>query len=195
MAEQSYGESLFDLGVGVPGAGEGIIDLIELLKLPEIYQSYKDQDAMMPVRDALRFVPNVVSDTATFVGDLLYEGFMGDGWGAALDKLKGAVGGIFKAIAGAGEAVINFFKDGFGRLIENFPTVPIPDFRPGDIVANLLMKFPGGLDILGLEVPKWVPFIGGASVIGFLQGLPGLQEVLGFFAQFMPGMDRYIEGG
>ena len=28
MAEQSYGESLFDLGVGVPGAGEGIIDLI-----------------------------------------------------------------------------------------------------------------------------------------------------------------------
>ena len=131
----------------------------------------------------------------TFVGDLLYEGFMGDGWGAALDKLKGAVGGIFKAIAGAGEAVINFFKDGFGRLIENFPTVPIPDFRPGDIVANLLMKFPGGLDILGLEVPKWVPFIGGASVIGFLQGLPGLQEVLGFFAQFMPGMDRYIEGG
>ena len=28
--------NLFDLGVGVPGAGEGIIDLIELLKLPEI---------------------------------------------------------------------------------------------------------------------------------------------------------------
>ena len=73
MAEQSYGESLFDLGVGVPGAGEGIIDLIELLKLPEIYQSYKDQDAMMPVRDALRFVPNVVSDTATFVGDLALD--------------------------------------------------------------------------------------------------------------------------
>ena len=73
MAEQSYGESLFDLGVGVPGAGEGIIDLIELLKLPEIYQSYKDQDAMMPVRDALRFVPNVVSDTATFIGDLALD--------------------------------------------------------------------------------------------------------------------------
>ena len=65
--------NLFDLGVGVPGAGEGIIDLIELLKLPEIYQSYKDQDAMMPVRDALRFVPNVVSDTATFVGDLALD--------------------------------------------------------------------------------------------------------------------------
>jgi len=65
--------NLFDLGVGVPGAGEGIIDLIELLKLPEIYQSYKDQDAMMPVRDALRFIPNVVSDVATFTGDLALD--------------------------------------------------------------------------------------------------------------------------
>jgi hypothetical protein len=82
MAEQSYGESLFDLGVGVPGAGEGIIDLIELLKLPEIYQSYKDQDAMMPVRDALRFIPNVVSDVATFTGDLAL-----DIPGAVVDKV------------------------------------------------------------------------------------------------------------
>tara|TARA_B100000287_G_scaffold122444_1_gene114294 strand:- start:3646 stop:6225 length:2580 start_codon:yes stop_codon:yes gene_type:complete len=131
----------------------------------------------------------------TFVGDLLYEGFMGDGWGAALDKLKGAVGGIFKAALNVGGAVINFFKDGFGRLIENFPTVNIPDFRPGDIIANILMKMPGGLDILGLEVPKWVPGIGGLSVIGGLQGLPGLQEILGFFAQFIPGMGKYIQGG
>ena len=83
MAEQSYGESLFDLGVGVPGAGEGIIDLIELLKLPEIYQSYKDQDAMMPVRDALRFIPNVVSDVATFTGDLAL-----DIPGAVVDKAR-----------------------------------------------------------------------------------------------------------
>ena len=28
-----------------------------------------------------------------------------------------------------------------------------------------------------------------------LKGLPGLQEVMGFFAQFIPGMGRYIEGG
>ena len=75
--------NLFDLGVGVPGAGEGIIDLIELLKLPEIYQSYKDQDAMMPVRDALRFIPNVVSDVATFTGDLAL-----DIPGAVVDKAR-----------------------------------------------------------------------------------------------------------
>ena len=74
MAEQSYGESLFDLGVGVPGAGEGIIDLIELLKLPEIYQSYKDTgDPFMPVRDAIRLPLNVISDAATFTGDLALD--------------------------------------------------------------------------------------------------------------------------
>ena len=83
MAEQSYGESLFDLGVGVPGAGEGIIDLIELLKLPEIYQSYKDQDAMMPVRDAIRLPLNVISDAATFTGDLAL-----DIPGAVVDKAR-----------------------------------------------------------------------------------------------------------
>ena len=130
-----------------------------------------------------------------FVGDLLYELFLGGGWKAALDKLKGAITGIFDAIKNVVGAVFNFFKDGFGRLIDNFPTIPIPDFRPGDLIANLMMKIPGGLDILGLEVPKWVPGIGGASVIGALQGLPGLQEMLGYIAQFIPGLSSYVENG
>ena len=130
-----------------------------------------------------------------FVGDLLYELFLGGGWKAALDKLKGAITGIFDAIKNVVGAVFNFFKDGFGRLIDNFPTIPIPDFRPGDLIANLMMKIPGGLDILGLEVPKWVPGIGGASVIGALQGLPGLQEMLGYIAQFIPGLNSYVENG
>ena len=130
-----------------------------------------------------------------FVGDLLYELFLGGGWKAALAKLKGAITGIFDAIKNVVGAVFNFFKDGFGRLIDNFPTIPIPDFRPGDLIANLMMKIPGGLDILGLEVPKWVPGIGGASVIGALQGLPGLQEMLGYIAQFIPGLNSYVENG
>ena len=130
-----------------------------------------------------------------FVGDLLYELFLGGGWKAALAKLKGAITGIFDAIKNVVGAVFNFFKDGFGRLIDNFPTIPIPDFRPGDLIANLMMKIPGGLDILGLEVPSWVPGIGGASVIGALQGLPGLQEVLGYIAQFIPGLSSYVENG
>ena len=130
-----------------------------------------------------------------FVGDLLYELFLGGGWKAALDKLKGAITGIFDAIKNVVGAVFNFFKDGFGRLIDNFPTIPIPDLRPGDLIANIMMKIPGGLDILGLEVPSWVPGIGGASVIGALQGLPGLQEVLGYIAQFIPGLSSYVENG
>tara|TARA_Y100001956_G_scaffold78521_1_gene90387 strand:- start:13333 stop:15645 length:2313 start_codon:yes stop_codon:yes gene_type:complete len=130
-----------------------------------------------------------------FVGDLLYELFLGGGWKAALDKLKGAITGIFDAIKNVVGAVFNFFKDGFGRLIDNFPTIPIPDLRPGDLIANIMMKIPGGLDILGLEVPSWVPGIGGASVIGALQGLPGLQEVLGYIAQFIPGLSGYVENG
>ena len=78
MAE-SYGESLFDLGVGVPGAGEGIIDLIEFLRLPEIYKSYEGvEDPLavlpfvppMPVRDAIRYPFNVASDVFSFTGDI-----------------------------------------------------------------------------------------------------------------------------
>ena len=126
-----------------------------------------------------------------FVGDLLYYIIIKRDPKKAFEVLKQTLMGIFKA----GEFVFNFFKDGIGRFIENFPTIPIPDFRPGDIIAKMMMNFPGGLDILGLEVPSWIPFIGGASVIGFLQGIPGLQEVLGFFAQFIPGMGRYVENG
>ena len=71
--------NLFDLGVGVPGAGEGIIDLIEFLKLPEIYKSYEgveDPYANLPfvppmiVRDAIRYPFNVASDVFSVTGDI-----------------------------------------------------------------------------------------------------------------------------
>ena len=137
MAEQSYGESLFDLGVGVPGAGEGIIDLIELLKLPEIYQSYKDQDAMMPVRDALRFIPNVVSDVATFTGDIL-----SDIPAAVVDK------------AAATEFYNPFSEEGQARNLERskgfLPYIPGVDFdmnplsdRGADFASSLISGLTG----------------------------------------------------
>ena len=127
----------------------------------------------------------------TFVGDLLFYLIIKRDPKKAFEVLKQTLMGIFKA----GEFVFNFIKDGLSRVIENFPTVAIPDFRPGDIIAKMMMNFPGGLDILGLEVPKWVPFVGGSSVIGFLQGIPGLQEVMGFFARFIPGMGKFIKNG
>ncbi len=126
-----------------------------------------------------------------FVGDVLYHLIIKKDPKKAMEMLRDAIMNIFKA----GEFLFNFVKDGVTNVIDNFPTVPIPDFRPGDIIAKIMMKIPGGLDILGLEVPGWVPGIGGASVIGALQGLPGLQEVMGFFAQFIPGMGKYIKSG
>jgi hypothetical protein len=129
--------NLFDLGVGVPGAGEGIIDLIELLKLPEIYQSYKDQDAMMPVRDALRFIPNVVSDVATFTGDIL-----SDIPAAVVDK------------AAATEFYNPFSEEGQARNLERskgfLPYIPGVDFqmnplsdRGADFASSLISNLTG----------------------------------------------------
>ncbi len=126
-----------------------------------------------------------------FVGDLLYHLIIKKDPKAAMKMLSDAIMGIFKA----GQFIFNFMKDGVTNVIDNFPVVPIPDFRPGDIIAKIMMNIPGGLDILGLEVPWWVPGIGGASVIGALQGLPGLQEMLGYIAQFIPGLNSYVENG
>ena len=73
MAEQSYGENLFDLGIGVPGASEGIIDLIEFLRLPEIYKSYQDSDTGVAIRDAIRYPFNVASDVFSLTGDIVTD--------------------------------------------------------------------------------------------------------------------------
>ena len=79
--------NLFDLGVGVPGASEGIIDLIEFLKLPEIYKSYEGvEDPFMPVRDAIRYPLNVASDLISFTGDIAT-----DIPGAAIDYISEGV--------------------------------------------------------------------------------------------------------
>jgi hypothetical protein len=123
-----------------------------------------------------------------FVGDLVYELILGGGVEAVGKKLKDT----FKTFI---EPVYNFFKDGFTRLIEDFPTIPIPDFKPASIFAGIIEKVPGGDKLLNFTIPKWVPLIGGMGIGGILEGLPGLQEVLGFFAKFIPGLSSYVEGG
>ena len=181
----------------IPIFGSLIVGLISLMSGEPIGQAvFKMIGA--GVGGALgTFIPIPVLGTllgetiGAFVGDLLYYTIIEKNPKKAMELFRGALSNIFRA----GEFVFNFFKEGIGRFIDNFPMVAVPDFRPGDIIAKMLMGFPGGLDILGLEVPKWVPGIGGASVIGFLQGLPGLQEVLGFFAQYVPGLKRYVKGG
>ncbi len=48
-----------------------------------------------------------------FIGDLLYEGLMGEGWGEVGKKLKDTFMTMFKG----GKAVFVFFKKGFGNFI------------------------------------------------------------------------------
>ena len=123
-----------------------------------------------------------------FVGDLVYELILGGGVDAVGKKLKDT----FKTFI---EPIYNFFKDGIARMIENFPTIPIPDIRPGDLIGNVLQNIPGGAKFLSVEIPDWVPFIGGWAVVKALRTLPGVQEILGFIAQFIPGLNKYVEGG
>ena len=51
-----------------------------------------------------------------FVGDLLYTGFMGDGWGAAGEKFMEALQGLAKA----GKTALDWITGGFGRLWNMF---------------------------------------------------------------------------
>ena len=134
-------------------------------------------------------VGTLIGETiGVFVGDLVYELILGGGVDAVGKKLKDT----FKTFI---EPIYNFFKDGIARMIENFPTIPIPDIGPGDLIGNVLQKIPGGAKFLSVEIPDWVPFIGGWSVVKALRTLPGVQEILGFIAQFIPGLNKYVEGG
>jgi len=134
-------------------------------------------------------VGTLVGETiGVFVGDLIYELLMGGGIEGVGKKLKDT----FKTFI---EPIYNFFKDGIARMIDNFPTIPIPDIRPGDLIGNVLQNIPGGAKFLSVSIPDWVPFIGGWSVVDALRKLPGVQEILGFIAQFVPGLNRYVEGG
>ena len=51
-----------------------------------------------------------------FVGDLLYTGFMGDGWGAAGEKFMEALQGLAKA----GKTALDWITGGFGRFWNMF---------------------------------------------------------------------------
>jgi len=125
-----------------------------------------------------------------FIGDMLYELIFGGGLAAIGGKLKKLVGDVFEKALNVGTAIVDFIKNGFTNFIKDFPTIPIPDIRPGGILASILEHVPFGKKILGLGVPftDW-------NVRGALNSLPGLQEFLGFFAQGVPGLNTYVEDG
>ena len=72
----------------------------------------------------------------TFVGDLLYELFMGGGMAEVLNRLKGLVKGIFDKVLDVGK----WIAGGFSRFYEGIPKFTVPDFPK--------------------EAPEWIPDAG-----------------------------------
>ena len=123
---------------------------------------------------------------------MLYDLIFGGGLAAIAGRLKKLVGDVFVKALNIGGAIVDFIKNGLTNLIKDFPTIPIPDIKPGAIFANIINKIPGGKRLLEFTIPKWMPFIGGMGISSILEGLPGLQEVLGFFAQAVPGLNSSV---
>ena len=144
-----------------------------------------------------------------FVGDLLYYGIMEGNW-----KKAGKVfGQTLKAILSAGGKVLEYIGGVGKRFFGDFPTVDVPDFRLGELIGDMLTKVPVIGDIVNFELKlpgpahfalNLIPGIPeefktalkeGFSIREVLNSLPGLREVLGAFAQFIPGLSKFVENG
>ena len=149
----------------------------------------------------------------SFVGDLLYYGIIEGDW-----KKAGKVfGQTLKAILSAGGKVLEYIGGVGKRFIDDFPMVDVPDFKLGSLIGDMLAKQPviGDMINFELKIPEGpfgathkaidlIPGIPdewktalkeGFSIKGILDGLPGLREVLGAFAQFIPGLNKHVKGG
>ena len=149
----------------------------------------------------------------TFVGDVLYYGIVEGNW-----KKAGKVFGQgLKAALSAGSAVLKFLGNAGKRFIDDFPMVDVPDFKLGSLIGDMLAKANPMLDkivnfefkidkgplganhfaIDRLPIPdEWKTAMKeGFSIKGILDGLPGLREVLGAFAQFIPGLNKHVKDG
>jgi hypothetical protein len=73
-----------------------------------------------------------------FVGDLLYSLILGGGPNEALKKLQDAI----KTAMDVGGLIVNFFKEGFGRFFNNFPTVDVSDAGWGALQIAMAKVFP-----------------------------------------------------
>jgi hypothetical protein len=120
-----------------------------------------------------------------FIGDLLYEGLMGEGWGEVGKKLKDTFMTMFKG----GKAVFDFFKKGFGNFINSFMeehSFELPDWVSGTIKS-----------VTGLEITKlpnllqlYNPFVVAPLLVKSFFGGGG--ESSG--GNFKPVADNKIEG-
>ena len=88
-----------------------------------------------------------------FAGDLLYEGFMGKGWGAAGQKLKKKLLGILSG----GKAVLKWIGGGFSRFFKGFMDthkINIPKGKGVQTVLGKILPFLANKDGLVTSIPN-----------------------------------------
>ena len=64
----------------------------------------------------------------TFIGDLLYNLFLGGGLKDMMGKLKGMLIGGLKKVLAVGDFIKDFISGGFSRFYEGIPKFTVPDF-------------------------------------------------------------------
>ena len=89
-----------------------------------------------------------------FVGDVLYEGFMGkDGWKGAGKKLKDK----FMQMVKGGKVVLDWVAGGFGRFFKNFMEehkIPIPKGKGVQSILGKILPFLANKDGLVTSIPN-----------------------------------------
>jgi len=68
------------------------------------------------------------------VGDMMYSLILGGGAAEAGEKF----GTALKTALDVGGLIVNFFKEGFGKFFNNFPTVEVPNFLPFDAIPKAI---------------------------------------------------------
>ena len=113
------------------------------------------------------FVGEIIGE---FVGDVLYEGFRGKGWKAAVQKLKDK----FKQILSGGKKAVGWIAGGLGRFIKNVITTDPISIKSGlglRSAATKMAKMLGMYDWL-----KGEGFAGGKD--GQIDKFPNLLNIL-----------------
>ena len=85
-----------------------------------------------------------------FVGELLFDGFMGKGWGAAGKKLKDTVMGFLKGTAEIFKSIWKWLRE--GGLIEVAKTIGKGIMALPGLIANVFKSVAGGIALAG----KWI---------------------------------------
>ena len=129
-----------------------------------------------------------------FVGELLYYLIIKRDPKAAFQFLKDS----FMKIFNVGKNIFLFFKDGFGRFINNFPMVKFPAQSIGHYMYKLLAINPIYKGMMDFKVPEWrvIPkWIRGFSLKGMLSSLPSIPEILGGIFNLHPLLKMLVKDG